>query len=66
MSFVVDRFLLGQVFPEDFGFSRSVPVHHNTMLVFTYMLLLQKDKGARPGSLPKDNALSETGEGDIG
>jgi hypothetical protein len=55
----------------DFGFPLSIsinqhtnpPIHH---AIFIYMLLLEKDKGAKPVNLPKDNALSEIGGEGIG
>lgn len=54
-----DKFL-----PEDAGFPHWTSIHRQTILIFIYMLVSQKNKGTKPGSLPKYNSLSEIMGGD--
>jgi hypothetical protein len=48
--------------PTYFGFAVSVSCHQCSAFTFKYSLLLQKDKGAKAGNLPKGKALSELEE----
>ena len=59
---VVDKVALGQFFSEYFGLFLSVP-STNAPYVSSYTYCsYNKDKRARPGSLPKSSALSEISE----
>jgi hypothetical protein len=50
--------------PEDAGFPHWTSVHRQTILIFIYVLVSQKNKGTKPGSLPKYDSLSEITLGD--